>query len=146
MGPGAGEWLIITTDGHTDGRVFDLNEDITLIFYSEFINHNDVEKIEVEFKVCGEKDRKTKWKLDSAEELEDSNPSFPRAFPDGTFRLTLRMGDIGLIGGWNGKVTSPPNQPIRPGESTSYKFKVNRDDIQGDLVAARVGNEPFYTC
>ena len=140
-GPGAGEWLITTTDGCTDGKVFDVNEDITLIFYSDAIEHSSVDKIEVEFKVKGDKDRKTKWKLDSAADLSISDPSFPQLHPDGTYRLTIRMGDIGRIGGWDGGVTSAPNDPIRSGEWTTYKFKVEdagaRHDIQrSDLFSA----------
>jgi len=140
-GAGAGEWLIVTNDGCNDGKVFGLNEEVTLIFYSDAIEHNSVKKIEVEFKVKGNSGRKTKFKLDSAADLSMSNPSFPRLHPDGTYRLTIRMGDIGRIGGWDGSVTSPPDDPIRSGEWTQYKFKVEdakeKHDIQrSDLFAS----------
>jgi len=118
-----------------------VNEDITLIFFSDAIDHDTVDKIEVEFKVMEDNDRKTKFKLDSAADLANPDPSFPRRHPDGTYRLTIRMGDIGRLGGWDGGVTSPPNEPIVPGEYTKYKFKVedrnDRHDIQRtDLFAA----------
>lgn len=118
-----------------------MNEDITLIFYSDAIEHSSVSKIEVEFKVKGDKDRKTKFKLDSAADLSIGDPSFPQLHPDGTYRLTIRMGDIGRIGGWDGGVTSAPNDPIQSGEWTQYKFKVEdakdrHDIIRDDLFAA----------
>ena len=140
-GPNDGEWLITTTDGCTDRKVFDEEEDVTLIFFSDAIDHSSVDKIEVEFKVEGDSGRKAKFKLDSAADLSMTDSSFPRKYPDGTYRLTIRMGDIGRIGGWDGGVTSAPNDPIRSGEWTTYKFKVEdagaRHDIQrSDLFSA----------
>ena len=105
-----------------------------MYFFSDAIDHSSVDKIEVEFKVEGDSGRKTKFKLDSAADLSMTDPSFPRKYPDGTYRLTIRMGDIGRIGGWDGGFTSPPNDSIQPDEFTTYKFKVedrnDRHDIQ----------------
>ena len=80
-----------------------------------------------------DKKRKTKFKLEGSQELGMSDPSFPRLHPDGTYRLTIRMGDIGGIGGWDGKVLNPPNKAMRPGEWTQYKFKVRDASDQYDI-------------
>ena len=131
--PTGAQWFIITNDGCNDGKVFGLNEEITLIFYNDALDHNTVDKIEVEFRVQGDKKRKTKFKLDSSQELSMNDPSFPSLYPDGTYRLNIRMGDIGGIGGWDNKVLSPPNKPIQPGEWTQYKFKVRDASDQYDI-------------
>ena len=139
--PDDNEWFIITSDGCNDRRSFGTNEEITMIYYNDNFDHNSVEKIEVEFKVRGDKDRKTKFKLDSTADLSRQDSFLPKAFSDGTIRITILMEDIGKIGGWDGGVTSPPNDPVVPGDWVQYKLKVDdgdRYEIQGtDLIATQ---------
>ena len=134
--PNENEWLIITsaTDWCTDRRTFGINEEITLVYYNANIeNHHDiVDKVEVEFKAGTDK-RKTKYKLDGLSAVQkgrtDLSLGLPRNFPDNTYRLSIKMGDIGMLGGWDDDFT--PNNPggaITPGEFTTYKFKVEDKD------------------
>ena len=136
--PDQDEWLIITTvtDWCRDRRSFGINEEITLIFYNANIDHDSVDKIEVEFR-AGAKERKTKYKLDGTDAVElgqtDLSLGLPRKFEDGTYRLTILMGDIGLLGGWDDKFTdNNEDGSITPGETSTFKFKVEdrRDRYQ----------------
>ena len=152
--PTSNEWYIITNDGCNDGSSFGTNEDIEIIYYNAAIDIPSVNKIECEFKVLGDKDRKTKYKLDSADDLSMNDPSFPRCqSSDNTCRIKIPMGDIGRIGGWDGGYTANPNDPIVQGEWTSYKLKIQDGNgryefaVGTDLYAtAPVANDaPCFT-
>jgi len=132
------EWLIIATatDWCTDRRAFGINEEITLVYYNGNIDHESVDKIEIEFR-AGTDERKTKYKLQGDWAIEkgqtDLSLGLPRKFEDGTYRLTILMGDIGSLGGWDSKngdfTANDPDGAIIPGETATYKFKVeDRND------------------
>lgn len=154
--PTSSSWFIITNDECTDGidengeYHFGTSEEITLILYDANIVHSEVEKIECEFKVVSDSGRKTKYKLDSAAELNLalSSPALPSYHEaSGTYRLKILMSDIGRIGGWDGGVTPPPNNPIVEDEWTTYKFKLqdanNRYEAKGNnLFATAVASDP----
>lgn len=152
--PTSNEWYVITNDGCNDGRSFGTNEDITIIYYNSAIDHSSVDKIECEFKVEGSNERKTKYKLDSADDLSINDPSFPRYHAsDNTYRITIRMDDIGRIGGWDNGFTNNPDNPIGVDECTTFKLKIEDaggryDFVQGsDLcaTAAVATDAPCFT-
>lgn len=140
--PTTHEWYIITNDECNDGRSFGINEDITIIYYNPAIDHSTVKKIETMFEVLGDGGRKTKFKLDSLSDLSIEEPSFPRYYaPDNTYRLTMRMGEIGQIGGWDGKWLDNPDEPIHPGEWTTFKLKIQDSNERYEIF---VDDESLY--
>lgn len=107
-----------------------------MIFYHEGITENDLDKIEVEFKVDefepqGDKNRKTKWRIESA--FFDSTDSIgrdrPYAFYDGDvlrFRLDIDVALIGDIGGTEDPADDD-KEPLTGSGFIAWKWKINRD-------------------
>ena len=147
------EWLIIAsaTDWCTDRRAFGINEEITLVYYNGNINHESVDKIEVELR-AGADERKTKYKLQGDWAIErgqtDLSLGLPRKFEDGTYRLTIMMGDIGFLGGWDSKngdfTANDSDGAITPGETATYKFKVE-DGNERYQIQSENSNELIAT-
>ena len=98
-----------------------------MVFFHDGItraNVNMLEKLEVEFKVMGDKDRKTKWKIES-NFFQNTDQSSPHAFYDDgdilRFRLIIDVKVIGGIGG----TERPDNDPVQGGEFIEWKWKLD---------------------
>ena len=106
-----------------------------VFFHDGITSLNGLKKLEVEFKVMGNKDRKTKWRIESSFEDPGSNSQpLPHAFyDDGSilrFRLIIDVDLIGDIGG----TESPDNDPVQGGEFIEWKWKLDFGDrVQYDF-------------
>ena len=127
--PNKSTWLVIGRNNPqpcSEIRTVDLDDSATMIFFHKDItNANNLAKLEVEFKVEGDKDRKTKWRIQSNffDETDSNGQGRPHAFYDGSvlrFRLDIDVGLIGDIGGTDG----PDNKPVKRGEMIEWKWKV----------------------
>ena len=132
--PNESTWLVIGTNGQqpcSEVRTVNLADTVTMVFFHQGFTSADIDdlnKIEVEFKVEGNKDRKTKWRIEPSDDFfqaTDSNgQSRPHAFYDETtlrFRLVI---DIALIGGIGG-TENPDNNPVTSGEFIEWKWKLD---------------------
>ena len=94
-----------------------------MLFSQEGATANNLEKLEVEFKVMGDKDRKTKWRIES--DFFNASPGRPHAFYDGSvlrFRLDIDVNLIGDIGGTENGDNDPLTASELPGHIV-WKWK-----------------------
>lgn len=103
-----------------------------MVFYSQDITvQSSFKKIEVEFKVMGDKDRKTKWRIQS--DFFNGTNQRPHAFttPDGLLRRFRLVVNVNLIEG----------SPVQPGEWISWKWKVETTDgLKVELRSSDAGS------
>ena len=132
--PDKPRWLVIGTENDlpcSEIRTVNLEDRLTMIFFHEGIT--DLDKIEVEFKVDeddprGDKNRKTKWKIESDffDTIDSNGQDRPHAFYDGDvlrFRLDVDVNVLGGIGGTD----NPDNNPLKGSGYIAWKWKINRD-------------------
>lgn len=112
-------WLTIGTNGQqpcSEHRNVGINDQLTMLFYSQDItvenSLDDIKKIEVEYKVMGDKDRKTKWRVES-DFFDVANQSpYATTAPDGVLRFRQTI-DLDLLEG-----------NVQSGEWLEWKWKV----------------------
>ena len=87
-----------------------------MLFYSQDItvenSLDDIKKIEVEYKVMGDKDRKTKWRVESDFFDVANQRPYATTLPDGVLRFRQTI-DLDLLEG-----------NVQPGEWLEWKWKV----------------------
>ena len=138
--PNKPRWLAIGTDGNlpcSETRTVNLGDTVTMLFFQEGANINNLDKLEVEFKVMGDKDRKTKWRIESDffQTTDSNGHGRPHAFYDGSalrFRLDIPVDLIGDIGGTENGDKDPLTASELPGHIV-WKWKTTLDGQNNQL-------------
>lgn len=108
-----------------------------MILHSDDVDEARIRKIEIEFKVEGKTDRKTKFKLeldktpgfDENSDFYHSDNTLPYAIVEnGVVYYKLEV-DVNKIGDIGGNANGDDNWPVEVGESIFWKFKV--EDLGG---------------
>ena len=112
-------WLTIGTNGQqpcSERRNVGINDQLTMLFYSQDItvenSLDDLKKIEVEYKVMGDKDRKTKWRVKSDFFDVANQGPYATTLLDGVLRFRQTV-DLDLLEG-----------DVQSGEWFEWKWKV----------------------
>lgn len=130
--PNKSTWLVIGRNGQqpcSEIRNVELTDQLTMIFFHEdVVDANELSSLEVDLKVNGKSDRRTKWKIESNffDTSDSDDLPLPHAYFDGTILLFRLVIDVDLIGGIGG-TEDADNDPVKSGEYIEWKWKVRAD-------------------